>query len=191
MERRRGVGTTVLAPKVGHGLDRLAGLGEALAGDGCVHNRVLTAEQVSPAPADIADQLQIDAAAGAVHLRRLRFLDDVPLSVDVSYLPVDIGTALLQQDLANRDVFELIEQTTGARLGSADVTVHAAIATSEIAALLGVGQRTAIFTIERLTRLRGGRPVDTEVLHVRADRFALHTTLHRSAPASLREGEPR
>lgn len=179
VERRRGVGTTVLAPKYGHGLDRLAGLSEALGGYGSVRNRVLLARRISRVPAEVATRLEIETTAGAVQLRRLRLLEDTPLSLDVSYLPVDIGVPLLEEDLANRDVFALIEQTAGTRLGSADVTVHAVIATAGIAALLDVRPHTAIFTIERLTRLADGRPVDTEVLYVRADRFALHTTLYR------------
>jgi GntR family transcriptional regulator len=179
VERRRGVGTTVLAPKYGHGLDRLAGLGEALGEYGSVHNRVLLAKRISRVPAEVATRLEIETTAGAVRLRRLRLLNDTPLSLDISYVPVDIGVPLLEEDLANRDVFALIEQIAGSRLGSADVTVHAATAAPEIAALLDVRPHTAIFTIERLTRLADGRPVDTEVLHVRADRFALHTTLHR------------
>ncbi|MCL2615121.1 MAG: GntR family transcriptional regulator, partial [Nocardioidaceae bacterium] len=184
VERRRGVGTTVLAPKYGHGLDRLAGLSEALGGYGSVRNRVLLAETVREVPPEVAAQLRIDTAAGAVHLRRLRLLNGTPLSLDLSYLPSDIGIPLLDEDLENTDVFALIEKTAGVPLGSADVTVHAADADPEVAGLLGVRPHTAIFTIERVTRLADGRPVDAEVLHVRADRFTLQTTIHREPHAS-------
>jgi DNA-binding GntR family transcriptional regulator len=38
--------------------------------------------------------------------------------------------------------------------------------------------------LERLTRLPDRRPVDAEMVHIRADRLALHATLQRGAVRS-------
>lgn len=176
--RRRGVGTTVVTSKFGHGLDRLAGLAEALYGYGVVTNKVRLAEVVDHVPVEVADSLELPRGASAVRLERLRLLDGTPLSLDTSYLPLDLGTAVLRGDLARRDVFALIEEA-GSPLGSAEVTVHASNAEPEEAALLAVPPGTAIFTIERLTRLADGRPADAEWLRIRADRLALRATLYR------------
>jgi GntR family transcriptional regulator len=179
IDRKRGAGTTVHIPKYGHGLDRLAGLAEILSGYGTVRNQVLGAERLSSTPAEVAERLDLDPSSDVVRLERLRFVSDEPLSYDVSYLPVDIGEPLLSADLAGNDVFALIETTTGRRLGRAEVTVHAANADSDVAGILEILEGAAIFTIERLTRLPDGRPVDAEVLQVRADRLALQATVYR------------
>ncbi|MFI9604929.1 GntR family transcriptional regulator [Streptomyces sp. NPDC052043] len=182
ISRRRGVGTTVTTSKYGHGLDRLAGLAETLNGHGTVTNEVRAAEVVTDPPPAITERLELPAGTAVLHLERLRRLDGRPLSLDTSHLPAEVGRGVLQGDLTGRDVFALIEETTGCLLGRAEVTVHAVTADPDTAALLEIPVGAAVFAIERLTRLSDGRPVDVESLRIRADRMALHTTLHRERP---------
>lgn len=180
--RRRGAGTTVVMPKYGHGLDRLAGLAEVLTGYGTVSNQVRAAGEVSVLPAAIAAHLEVPPEAGGVYLERVRWLDGLPLSLDTSYLTADVGAGVLAGDLAGRDVFSLIEETTGCRLGRADVAVHAVCADPDTAALLHIETGAAVFALERLTRLPDGRAVDAESIRIRADRMTLRATLHRGLP---------
>lgn len=177
--RRRGVGTVVVTPTYGHGLDRLAGLAETLAGHGTVVNEVLVAEPVADPPAAVVERLGLDVGASAVHVERVRRADGVPVSVDSTYLTADIGRGVLRADLETRDIFAVIEETTGAPLGRAEIEVRAANADPETAALLDVRAGAAIFLIDRLTRLSDGTPVDVELLRIRADRMTLRATLYR------------
>ncbi|RDI56019.1 GntR family transcriptional regulator [Nocardia mexicana] len=177
--RRPGVGTTVVRPKYGHGLDRLVGLAETMIGYGTVTNEIRVAETVAELPAPIAERLQVAAETGGVYLERLRWLQGTPLSLDATYLPSDIGPAVLSGDVAGRDVFTLIEATTGHLLGRAEVTVHAITADSDTAALLQVPCGAPLFALERLTYLADGRPVDAESIRIRADRMTFHATMHR------------
>lgn len=178
--RRRGVGTTVLTPALGHGLDRLAGLAETLSGYGPVTNEIRAAQWVAHPPAAVTERLLLAEGEGAVHIERLRRLGGLALSLDTTYLVSDIGQPLLDCDLAGRDLFALIEETTGKRLGRAEVAVHAVTAGPDAAALLEIPVGSAVFAIDRLTHLADGRPVDMESLHIRADRLTLHATVHRA-----------
>ncbi|MER7053557.1 MULTISPECIES: GntR family transcriptional regulator [unclassified Streptomyces] len=178
--RRRGVGTTVVLSKYGHGLDRLTGLAEELTGRGIVTNEVRAAEVVPVLPAAIATRLDVPAESGGVYVERLRWLDGLPLSLDTSYLTADVGRAVLAGDLVRRDVFGLIEEAAGAPLGRAEVAVHAVTADPDTAALLRIEPGAAVFALERLTRLADGRPVDAESIRVRADRMTLRATLRRA-----------
>ena len=179
--RRRGIGTTVVTPKYGHGLDRLTGLAETLTGYGTVTNEVRTARVVPDPPRAITERLHLPGGAEVVYLERLRSLGGHPLSFDTSWIAPDVGRPLLECDLAHRDVFGLIEEITGAALGGAEITVHAVTADPDTAGLLEIPAGAAVFAIDRLTRLADGRPVDAESLRVRADRLALHARLHRGA----------
>jgi GntR family transcriptional regulator len=179
--RRRGIGTRIVTAKYGHGLERLTGLAETLVDYGTVTNTVRAARIVPHAPKAVTERLQLPDGSDAVYLERLRSLDGRPLSVDSTWLAPDIGRPLLARDLAHRDVFALIEEATGDRLGSAEVTVHAVTAEPDTARLLDIPTGAALFVIDRLTRLADGRPVDAESLRVRADRFALHTVLRRGS----------
>lgn len=177
--RRPGLGTRVAARKFAHSLDRLAGLAETLVRQGTIVNEIRVARWEA-ASATVSRRLRIDAGADVLHLERLRLLDDEPLSLDSSYIAADLGAALLREDLRTRDVFALIEEIAATPLGTAEVSVQAVNAGPDIAGVLGLEARDAVFTIERLTRLADGRPVDLETIHARGDRMAFTSVLHRS-----------
>ncbi len=177
--RRPGVGTVVVARKYAHGLDRLMGLAETLHEQGRVTNEVRTTVPV-PAPAPVAERLRVPPGADVLYIERLRRLGGVPLSLDLTYLPLDIGTALLGADLENTDVFRLLESVTGRPLGHADITLEAVTADAHTAAVLEAPRGTAVLMLERLTHLADGRPVDLEFVRFRGDRIAMSGLLHRS-----------
>ncbi len=183
--RRRGVGTVVVTPTYGHGLGRLEGLAEALAGHGSVTNEVLVAEVVGDPPAEVRERLCLAAGAGAVHIERVRRVDSVPVSLDSTYLSADVGLGVLRGDLEGRDIFAVIEEAIGCPLGRAEIEVRAAVADRGTAALLDVPAGAPVFVIDRLTRLSDGTPVDVETLRIRADRMSLRATLYRGP-----EGRP-
>ncbi|MGA4844949.1 GntR family transcriptional regulator [Streptomyces sp. G5(2025)] len=181
IERRQGVGTVIVRRPYEHTLQRLTGLAETLRAHGEVTNQVRFAGLVR-APGEVARKLLVPEGGRVVYIERLRLLDGVPLSLDLTYLAADIGEPLLAADLAGRDLFGLIEQVTGGRLGSASVTVHAVGGDPHTCALLDIPAGSALFTVERLTRLPDGRPVDLEYLRIRGDRLAFRADLVRAEP---------
>jgi GntR family transcriptional regulator len=177
--RQPGVGTLVTGHKYPHGLNRLAGLAEVLHEHGTVTNEVRTAGPVT-APAAVAERLELGERAEVVYIERLRRLNGVPLSLDLTYLPLDIGLPLLACDLAGRDAFALIEETSGQRLGFADIDVEALNADAETASVLDVPPGAALLRWERLTHFASGRPVDLEYIRLRGDRLRMRARLDRS-----------
>ena len=185
--RRPGLGTRVAARKFAHSLDRLAGLAETLARQGVIANEVRAVRWEAATP-EVSRRLEIGEGATVLYLERLRLLDGEPLSLDSSYIAADVGAGLPRESLRSRDVFALIEETTGAPLGTAELSVQAVNAVPGIAGALGIAAGAAVFAIDRLTRLAGGRPVDLETIHLRGDRISFTSVLHRSAgPASSGE----
>ncbi|GHB55669.1 putative GntR-family transcriptional regulator [Streptomyces viridiviolaceus] len=177
--RQPGVGTVVVARKYPHGLDRLMGLAETLHEHGRVTNEVRTMGPV-PAPAPVAERLQVAPASDVLYIERLRRLNAIPLSLDLTYLPLDIGSALLGADLENTDVFRLLESVTGRSLGHAEITLEAVTADAHSAAVLEAPRGAAVLMLERLTHLADGRPVDLEFIRFRGDRIAMSGLLRRS-----------
>ncbi|CDR07805.1 GntR family transcriptional regulator [Streptomyces iranensis] len=180
VERQPGVGTVVVAEKYLHGLDRLMGLAETLHEHGRVTNEVRTVGPV-PAPACVADRLGVPARSDVLYVERLRRLGGLPLSLDLTYLPMDIGADLIGADLENTDVFRLIEKITGQPLGTAEITLEAVNADSHSAAVLQAPRGAAVLMLERLTHLCDGRPVDLEFIRFRGDRITMSGQLRRTA----------
>ncbi|MGW6614806.1 GntR family transcriptional regulator [Streptomyces erythrochromogenes] len=179
VERQPGVGTVVVAEKYPHGLDRLQGLAETLHEQGTVTNEVRTAGPV-PAPAPVAHRLGLPEHTDVLYIERLRRLGGLPLSLDLTYIPLDIGSALLGCDLENTDVFRLLEQQTGQPLGHAEITLEAVNADAHSAAVLQAPRGAAVLMLERLTHLGDGRPVDLEFIRFRGDRITMSGLLRRS-----------
>ncbi|MGW1375166.1 GntR family transcriptional regulator [Streptomyces sp. NPDC002446] len=180
VERVPGVGTVVVAQKYPHGLDRLQGLAETLHGHGRVSNEVRTVGPVV-APGCVAQRLRVPDGSEVLYVERLRRLDGLPLSLDLTYLPLDVGMRLLGADLENTDIFRLLEELTGQRLGTAEITLEAVNADAHSAAVLQAPRGAAVLMLERLTHLADGRPVDLEFIRFRGDRLTMRGLLHRSA----------
>ncbi|MEV5341335.1 GntR family transcriptional regulator [Streptomyces sp. NPDC052676] len=178
VERLPGVGTVVVAEKYPHGLDRLMGLAETLHEHGRVTNEVRTVGPV-PAPGPVAERLRVPPGADVLYIERLRLLNGLPLSLDLTYLPLDIGSSLLGCDLENTDVFRLLEDVTGQRLGHAEITLEAVSADAHSAAVLQAPRGAAVLMLERLTHLADGRPVDLEFIRFRGDRITMSGLLRR------------
>ena len=168
VDRVQGVGTKVTARKYPHGMDRLAGLAETLREHGEVVNEVRAAGMIVPPPA-IATRLR--TSGSVVYIERLRRLNGLPLSLDLTYLVPDIGERLLGEDLGHNDIFALIESLAGQDLGGASLTVEAVTADPHSAAVLEVPAGAAVLMVERLAHLADGRPVDLEYIRIRGDRL--------------------
>ncbi|MEU3302653.1 MULTISPECIES: GntR family transcriptional regulator [unclassified Streptomyces] len=180
VERVPGLGTVVVCHKYRHGLDRLEGLAETLREQGRVTNEVRTVGPV-PAPAPVAARLRVPEHSDVLYIERLRLLGGLPLSLDLTYVPMDIGADLIGCDLEHTDVFRLLEALTGQPLGSAEITLEAVNADAHSAAVLQAPRGTAVLMLERLTHLADGRPVDLEFIRFRGDRLTMSGLLHRAA----------
>lgn len=188
IDRGPKVGTHVAQRKYEHGLDALLGLKETFKNlketfknEGEVRNEVRAAMPIA-APPSVARRLRLRPGEQAVFIERLRYLGDLPLSLDLTYLAPDIGIQILDHPLETNDVFALIEQVTGRRLGSASLALEAIPADAHSAATLQVPDGAALLMLERLTSLDDGRPVDLEYIRMRGDRITMRGNLIRSNP---------
>ncbi|MGM9487572.1 GntR family transcriptional regulator [Ideonella sp. YS5] len=174
-----GKGSFVAPERPSQDLTRLQGLAEAMAPQGHeIRNRVLAVRHES-ADATIAQRLGLALGERVVYLRRVRLVDGVPLSLDLTWLPAAQGELIARGDLVRRDVFVMLEQDLGITLGHADLSIDAVAAEAEVADELGVGPGEALLRIERLTHTASGRPIDWETLYCRADRYRWRLRLNR------------
>ncbi|MGH3365974.1 MAG: GntR family transcriptional regulator, partial [Nocardioidaceae bacterium] len=133
-----------------------------------------------PAPGSVARRLDLAAGEPVMYIERRRFADDLPLSLDLTYLVRDLGERLLGHDLTTNDVFVLLERLAGTPLGDAEMTLEAVSADAHSAAILGLPAGAPLMMLERLTRLQGGRPVDLEFIRMRGDRVTMRGTARRT-----------
>jgi GntR family transcriptional regulator len=182
--RVHGKGTFVSRPRAFQDLGSLQGFGTAMRQMGYeTHSKVLSIRSVR-ASQQVLDQLQLGRASKVTVLKRMRFLNREPISLDVSYLPSHIGERLAKADLANRDVFSILENDFQIALGHADLQISASVADETLARHLRVSEASPVLFIERTIHTLDGAPLEFEQLYYRSDAFRFKVRVGRAATSS-------
>ncbi len=174
----QGKGTFVRKPKAIQDVQSLQGFDEAMRRQGYTTSaRVLNIAEVTPNN-DVAVALQLSQTQTVVEVRRVRYLNHKPVSVDVSYFPREIGARLWGRDLSV-DIFPMLENELDIPLGHASLTLGAAACTPELALLLDLEAQSPILQVQRLTHDKNNTPIDFEYLSYRGDAFQYHFRIDR------------
>ncbi|WGX98090.1 GntR family transcriptional regulator [Nocardioides sp. L-11A] len=177
---RRGRGTFVTSPSFRQPLTALTGFVEDMDAHGLpARARVVSIDEVV-APPEARTALELPLGAMATRIQRVRLAVGRPVSFDDTYLPVDLGRRVAQDDLENEQIFTLLESRHGTPLVEAAYALRASTADAVLADALEVAEGSAIFRVERTSYTLGQRPVDYEVLHYRGDAITFTTRLPRA-----------
>lgn len=177
---KRGRGSFVTTPSFRQPLTALTGFVEDMDAHG-LHSRakVVTIEEIV-APPDVREALQLPLGMRVTHIERVRLAIGQPVSFDDTYLPLDLGRLVAQDDLENEQIFTLLEARHGTPLLEATYALQASTADATVAEALEIAKGDAVFRIERTSFTAGQRPVDYEILHYRGDAITFTARLPRS-----------
>ncbi|WP_439535543.1 GntR family transcriptional regulator [Methyloversatilis sp.] len=174
-----GKGTFVSRPKAFQNVTSLEGFAEAMSRMGYeILNRVDYLRFV-PADARVANRLGLAEGDEVAEIRRVRLLNREPVSLELTWLPGELGHRLEKADLATRDIFLIIENDCALALGHADLAVDAVLADEDLMQALRVEEGAPVLHIERLTHDATGRPIDFEHLYFRGDAFQYRLRVDR------------
>src|SRR5437016_254355 len=148
VERRRGVGTFVAAPKI-H-FNKLMSYTEQMG------SRRLTAEskilfaKVIDNEQDATARLSISPKSRVLKLERLRHVAGEPFALETCYLSAEQFSGLLSAPLRTASLFSTLERDYGVELGYSDEEVDATMADPGMAELLGVPKREPLLRIRQV-----------------------------------------
>ena len=174
-----GKGCFVAKPKPAQALARLEGFAEAMRSQGYqAYNRVVSVQTLAANPA-VAHALALAEGDAVVEIRRVRYLDQQPVSVEVTYVHPPLGERLAGADLAGRDIFDILENDYQIALGYAQLSIDAVSADSGLAAQLDVAVGAPLIHLERMTYRKDGQPLELGDIHYRGDRFRYRLRIDR------------
>jgi GntR family transcriptional regulator len=175
-----GKGTYVSKPKAFQNVGQLQGFGEAMSRMGYeTFSRVVSLKAMPAGPA-VGAKLGVPEGEEIFELRRVRYLNRAPISLDVTYVPKSIGERLAKEDLAHRDVFLILENDYGLSLGEAELQIEAMLADEYVARQLEIEEGAPVLRIERLTMTTNSKPIDFEYLYYRGDAFQYRMRIERT-----------
>ncbi|MBI4607627.1 MAG: GntR family transcriptional regulator [Candidatus Rokubacteria bacterium] len=110
----------------------------------------LLSQRTGMAPPKVARILNLGPGERVVILRRLRLIDDEPIIVQTSYLPLDHFKDLAPADLKDRLLFDVLAEKFGFHILRADEYLEPSVATPQEAKLLGLRPGGPVILIERI-----------------------------------------
>jgi GntR family transcriptional regulator len=174
----QGKGTFVSKPKAVQDVQRLQGFGEAMTPKGYeTSTRVLFQEYSRPSQ-EVAEAFAINRSQRVYEVKRIRYLNREPISLDHSFFPAEIGARLEHHDLA-QDIFPMLENRFGETLGYADLKIGAISADEEHARALNIEMNSPCLRISRVVHTQSGKPIDFEYLTYRGDAFQYQLKVDR------------
>jgi GntR family transcriptional regulator len=176
--RQKGVGSFAPVRRVEQDLTALVSTTEAMRQRGwSLVTRVLSVEQM-PAAAHVARALELPAESPIYAVRRLRVVDEAPLSLQTNFLSAALCPRLEDADLTS-SLYRLLESRYGLRLWTGREILRARGATLHEAQLLDIREGTPVMYAERTTYAVSGVPVEYLEAVWRGDRYDFTVTLTR------------
>jgi len=174
---QQGKGSFVSAPRATYNLSALLGFHEAMQGKPFVAtSRVCSSREVE-ASRETAAALHMKRGSSVLEVKRIRCLNARPVSVELSYFPLDVGNRIRGEDLT-QDIFPLLE-TRGITLGRSRLWIEAQPCPAAFAADLSIRPGEPVLHMSRLTSSALERPVDYEHIYCRGDSYQYKVELRR------------
>ncbi|RPI96905.1 MAG: GntR family transcriptional regulator, partial [Chloroflexi bacterium] len=178
--KRRGKGSFVAKPKIHESLvQKLTGFYQDMIEQGLTPKTHVLHHEVEPAKATVALQLELEPGTPVFNIERLRFVNDEPIALVRTFLPYAMCPGLADIDLSNRSLYAALEDDFGIMLSHGRRTIEAVLAGDREAKYLGIEIGAPLISLESVSFLPKGTPIEYyHALH-RGDRSRFVVNLLR------------
>lgn len=149
-------------------------------------SEVLRAETAA-ASFDEAEELSIVPGTDLFHLERVRLLDEVPIALDLTQVPVSVLPAVREVDFARRSLFTTLAEA-GIEPVRADAAIEAREADAAEAAHLRIAEGKPLLIMRQVSFDAAGRPLFTSTVKYVGERYRLRTSFSRTQPPAPARG---
>jgi len=178
--RIMGKGTFVAEPKINEGLaGRLTGFYEDMAEQGHrTISRVLRQERIE-ADAKVARNLKLNVGDDVIVMRRVRYVNDVPLQLVTTYLPFALCEPVLYADFREQSLYVFLRQECDLHIAEGKRMIEAVSATREESQLLEISPGAPLILVDSVSYLEDGTPLEYYRAVHRSDRARFEVHLMR------------
>lgn len=177
LERKAGIGTRVLEPKVLSGVGAWHSFTHEMRANGIEVETYSVEAKVVTVPAEAAKALQITTSNQVLRLDRVRGWNGQPEVDFRSYLHPRLGVS--KNEDFRQPLYELIRRSSSVVASESQEELSAVRADPRLARRLGVSVGAPLLRRERTVLDTGRRPVEFALVHYRCERFRLSLTLRK------------
>lgn len=164
--RKRSLGTIVLPQRFEERLSSLSTFTQEVEGRGQVPRAHLEQFVVQTADPKRIKYLNLAVGAKVYYIQRVRFIDDVPVGVLNSYIPVAVAPYLLETDFAEtgplQSIYRVLDERHGIKLVRAAESFKAVLLDRRTATLLGHPPNSPFLLRTRIAYDASNRPIAYE-----------------------------
>lgn len=156
--RQRGKGTFLTKNTMESWTGKLMGFSETMRDKGLeVNSKVLDFGKTSILPIKVKNELKTDKGW---KLERLRSANGIPIAIELSIFPVEIGKELEKQDLNNLLTYNFIEGNLGIFLSHGNQEISTVKASTEQANLLDMEEADPLLFMRRTSYSFQNKPIE-------------------------------
>ena len=182
--RQRGLGTVVKTatpqylPLAGERSSPIQGVSTINTARGYEVSSLLLAFETANPPAEIAAHLAINTDQFAWHFRRVRYIDELPLSIEETWIPLRILPEFTRQD-AQGSVYQYVEKTLKKIPASSHTQFSSLPSNEDAQTWLRLTPTEPVSVTRSVTYLNDGQPFEFCVSHYHYQRFNYNSVVQR------------
>lgn len=171
VERRRGIGTFVAAPKIQ--FNKLTSYTEQMASRGLTASSRILFANILFDEQEVAARLGLPPNSGVIKLERLRQAGEEPFALESCYLSASEFPELLAAPIGRDSLFAILERDYDVQLGYSDEEVDATAADPRTADLLAIPRRDPVMRIRQVIYSSRAKVIMYALCFYRSDRHKL------------------
>jgi len=133
-------------------------------------SQVVRCQLRSPSP-EVRQILGTHRGEKVYHLERIRFVQEVPISLQVSYIPAHLCPGLEDQDLSQEALYTVLEREYSVSFLRAEEFIEPVLADEYVASRLHITAGSPIFLVERCSYIFNDRLGEFRRAHMRGDLY--------------------
>ncbi|UYB60130.1 GntR family transcriptional regulator (plasmid) [Klebsiella michiganensis] len=179
--RRQGSGTYVSRKNVYQENSSVTGLTELAESKGKKIETKVISFEVIPAPRSIAEQLRVLQGESIFSSRRIRFVDNVPVVVEDSYMPVRLFRNLSILHLEHSK-FNFIEKDCGMIIDGYTEGLTPVLSDKTISFLMNIPEHTPLLRITSVYYDNKGNYLNFSIMYRNTNKYQVEYKLKRNRP---------
>lgn len=172
LSRQKGRGTFVTSEKISRSISGVHSFSEICRSIGTTPGAKVIKCTIEDATDEDIAALILPEGSSVVVVERIRYSDDVPVSLEISRFP-ETFTFLLQEDLNNCSMFELLKTKYNIGFENSEKTIELTYASHQLAIYLQVPFNHPLILISSISRDLSGTPSHRSFQYIVGDKFKL------------------
>jgi GntR family transcriptional regulator len=157
--RVAGRGSFVAIPKISHQTSQILSFAEKMRAEGLGFTTKLILKEIIKPTEEITQALKLVTKNKILMIQRLHIVQNVPMALQTSFMPLKISRKLLNEDLESNSLNQLLREKCNVHLSRNDVWIEAHMVTKKERLLLGNPSVPLFLAVIGLTYNEQNEPV--------------------------------